>query len=353
MTTNTIKNNGKVQYEFLFLTSMQQHKFPAFLIAITILTSLYSCNNDLDIIDDYKEVPVIYGLVNPTSTTHRIRVEKAFLGAGNALLMAQNPDSIYYDTAEVRLYLEKIVQGGIVQSYTFQPEYSNAKDEGLFTDQGHYVFRLDNTRLDPAAQYRIRFENISTGKVITGITRIIEPIYQRTLVPTTRVNLASDDPYNIRFNSSKYGKMYGLIMRIKYSETKKLTQITTTKYLDYKLPGINSRTLNGGEDMVFLLNGKSIFQFLGQKIKQDSSVTRRLQDFKADYMFTAATDDFFNYVQINSPNNTVNFIPDFTNLSDGKGIFTCRLDTVIPGISFNEATYDSLANGVYTSHIFQ
>ncbi|MBL7924986.1 MAG: DUF4249 family protein [Bacteroidia bacterium] len=324
-----------------------------FWLVIALTLGLASCENDLDILEEYREIPVIYGLLNPTSTTHYIRVQRAYLGAGNALQMAQEPDSLYYDTATVRVYLEKIQLGSVTQTYPLFPEYPSYKNEGLFADKNHYLFRLNNTRLDPAAQYRLRFQNLTTGKVVTATTRIIEPIFQRTLSPTTRVNLADDDPYKIRIYSSKYGKLYGLIMRIRYTETKKLTQVISTRYLDYRLPEISSRTLSGGEELEFLVNGKSVFQFLGIKIKKDTTVTRRLQDFKADFLFTSATDDFFNYLQINSPNNTVNFIPDFTNLSDGKGIFTCRLDTTIAGISFNELTYDSLATGTYTSHIFE
>lgn len=321
------------------------------LIASCIFFS--SCENDLDILEEYKEIPIIYSLVNPTSTTHYVRVQKAFLGAGNALLMAQESDSLYYDTAKVRVYLEKLSFNTVVQSYPFYPDFTLFKAEGLFTDNNHYVFRLENVRLDPAAQYQLRFQNIESGLIVTGKTRIIEPIYQKTLAPTTRVNIADDDPYKIRFNSSKYGKMYGLIMRIRYTETKKLTQAITTKYEDFRLPYQTSLTLNGGQELSFLLDGKSIYQFLGTRIKVDTTVTRRLVDFKSDFIFTSATDDFYNYIQINSPNNTVNFIPEFTNLSTGKGIFTCRLDTVIPGISFNDASYDSLLNGTYTNHIFQ
>ncbi len=319
------------------------------------LLLLASCDNELDVLEEYSEIPVIYGLVNPASTTHEIRVQKSYLGAGNALLMAQETDSIYYKASEVRLYLEQLsfLNGPPVQTDTFTVSYGTQKNEGLFIDKGHYVFRLENKRLNPAFIYRIRLVNTASGKNVTGSTRIIEPIYQRTLSSTTRVNLADDDPYTIRFNSSKNGKIYGLIMRIRYTETKKLTQAISTKFLDFPLDYTTSRTLNGGEDMEFLIDGESVFQFLGTKIKKDTSVTRRLQDFKSDFLFTAATDDYYNYLQINNPNNTVNFIPDFTNLSEGKGLFTCRLDTVIPGISFNELTYDSLANGVYTRHIFE
>jgi hypothetical protein len=313
------------------------------------------CDNEIDLLDDYREIPVIYGLVNPASTTHQIRVQRAFLGEGNALLMAQYPDSSYYDTSSVRLTIEKIVANQSSQLGTFYPYYGLSKDEGLFTDQNHYVFRLDNYRLqeDENVRYRLKFENLATGKIVTAETRVIRDILQGTLSSTTRVNLASTNPYNIRITTPRYGRQFGMIMRIRYTEKKKITQITTSKYLDLTFPPLLSRTQNGGEELIFLVDGKKVFQFLGQKIKTDTTVVRRLQDFKADYLFTAVTEDFFNYVQVNAPSNAVNFIPEFTNLSDGKGLFTCRLDTVIPNIIFNEATYDSLANGTYTRHIFQ
>jgi hypothetical protein len=327
-------------------------------LALLLLSACFlltSCDNDLDVLEEYTEIPVIYGLINPASTTFEIRVQKAFLGAGNALLMAQETDSTYYNPSTISLYLEKLqfANSTPFDVDTFTVNYNSIKNEGLFTDAGHYVFQLTNTRLNSNFIYRLRFVNNVTGKNVTGITRIIEPLYQKTLTATTRVNLADDDPYTIRFNSSKNGKVYGLIMRIRYSETKKLTQAIVTKYLDFPLDYVTSRTLTGGEDMEFLINGKSVFQFLGLKIKKDTTVTRRLQDFKSDFLFTAATDDFYNYIQINNPNNTVNFIPDFTNLSEGKGLFTCRLDTLIPSISFNDLTYDSLLNGTYTRHIFE
>lgn len=321
------------------------------LMASTVLFS--SCDNDLDILEDYKEIPIIYSLLNPASTVHYVRVQKAYLGAGNALLMAQESDSLYYDTAIVRVYLEKLQFNNVLQSFALTPDFTQFKAEGLFTNEDHYVFRIDNLRLDPNFQYQLRFQNLASGLTVTAKTKIIEPIYQKSLAPTTRVNIADEDPYKIRFNSAKYGKMYGLIMRIRYTETKKLTQAITFKYEDFKLPYTTSLTLNGNEELSFLLDGNSIYQFLGSRIKTDTTVVRRLIDFKSDFIFTSATDDFYNYIQINSPTNTVNFIPEFTNLSAGKGLFTCRLDTIIPSISFNDVSYDSLLNGKYTSHIFQ
>ena len=103
--------------------------------------------------------------------------------------------------------------------------------------------------------------------------------------------------------------------------------IDDIKYEDFKIPYITSLTLNGGQELSFLLDGNTIYQFLGSKIKVDTTVTRRLVDFKSDFIFTSATDDFYNYIQINSPNNTVNFIPEFTNLSAGN--YTCVITNTV------------------------
>lgn len=66
------------------------------LLFLSVSTVFYGCNNELDIIDDYRETPVIYGLLNLSDSIQYVRVQKAYLGEGNALLMAQYSDSIYY-----------------------------------------------------------------------------------------------------------------------------------------------------------------------------------------------------------------------------------------------------------------
>ena len=329
-----------------------KHPFIPFLSLIVVLFSS-SCDNEVDLLTEYQETTIIYGLLNPASTTHKIRVQKSFLGPGNALLMAQNPDSIYFDTSRISLFLEKTGTGSNFKSYPMFPEFSTAKSEGLFTDQGHYIFRVDSVRLEPDAIYRIRFENKSTGETITGSTKIIGRLTTFLNPATSRINLANPNPYKVNFLSCKNGKMYGLVLRIRYLETKKLTQVTTSKYLDYPLATQVSRTLSGNDSLSFALDGESIFRFLGQRIKKDTTVTRNPTNFRNDLLFTIATDDFFNYVQVNSPNNALNYIPEFTNLSAGKGLFTSRLDTTIAGIPYNNDTQISLQNSPLTKHIFE
>ena len=80
------------------------------LLLLALPALLVSCSTDFDTTADYKEVMVVYGLLNQYDSVQYIKVNKAFLGDGNALIMAENSDSINYgDILDVTL--EKIDNG--------------------------------------------------------------------------------------------------------------------------------------------------------------------------------------------------------------------------------------------------
>lgn len=342
--------------DFLFLGAMQKN-LVCFIAGLTLLLGLVSCENEIDLLEEYREIPVIYGLIDPSTNTHYVRVQKAWLGEGNALVMGQQSDSMYYAQDDIKLTLEKLQSGSntVITSEQFLPTTDFPKDEGLFTEQGHYIFRLNTPNaLDPDNQYRLRFENLKTGKVVTATTRIIFPIVFNAFNNSVKVNLANINPYQIRFGSPKWGRVFGLIMRIKYNEIDSISLNVRQRTVDYKLKNINTLSVNGGEDMTFFLKGEEIFRYMGAVIgPPQGSYKRILSSFKADYLFTCGTDELYNYIQVNSPNNVVNYVPTFTNLSDGRGLFTCRYTTRVNDVAFNDLTLDSILNGRYTSVIFR
>jgi len=57
---------------------------------------LSSCSTDFNTTAPYKEIMVVYGLLNPVDQTQYIRVGKAYLGEGNSIVMAQQKDSINF-----------------------------------------------------------------------------------------------------------------------------------------------------------------------------------------------------------------------------------------------------------------
>ena len=57
---------------------------------------LYSCSTDVDLYADYKDITVVYGLLDSGKDTNYIKINKAFLGPGNALDIALIDDSCNY-----------------------------------------------------------------------------------------------------------------------------------------------------------------------------------------------------------------------------------------------------------------
>src|SRR5258708_36319295 len=62
-----------------------------------IILSLAGCKQDFDVTSSYKEVPVVYGLLNQLENTHYVRIQKGYLIKGNAYVAAGVADSIYYN----------------------------------------------------------------------------------------------------------------------------------------------------------------------------------------------------------------------------------------------------------------
>src|SRR5436853_64209 len=89
-------------------------KYIFFLLISFIMFS--GCENDLDVVDKYTETTIVYCLLNPGDTSQYIRIEKSFLGEGNAYLMAQNADSLYPDSTKIQVSLQKIVNGIAIDS---------------------------------------------------------------------------------------------------------------------------------------------------------------------------------------------------------------------------------------------
>src|SRR5204862_7713213 len=95
---------------FSFGTSMISHRMKRIFILVScILTGFLfdSCSTDFSVEAPYKETMVIYGLLNPDTMNGKvqyIRISKAYLGEGNALIMAQERDSVNYaDILDVNL----------------------------------------------------------------------------------------------------------------------------------------------------------------------------------------------------------------------------------------------------------
>ena len=99
--------------------------FLAFVITLAVFTS---CDKDIEINDDYKDITIIYGLLDPTDSISYLRIEKAFLSNGDIYQAAQIPDSNIFSYKLDAKLLDK--DGDVVVVFDTTTIYN--KEEGIF-----------------------------------------------------------------------------------------------------------------------------------------------------------------------------------------------------------------------------
>ena len=129
-------------------------KYIAYLIIFTIFVS---CDNELDVVEDFKDIPVVYGFISLSDTAQYIRVERAFIDQSTSgLELAQIPDSLYYSNAKVTLehaktgtQYEMTRVDGNLEGYV--------RDEGVFAQSPNYLYKLRNADINLIAEDEYKF----------------------------------------------------------------------------------------------------------------------------------------------------------------------------------------------------
>ena len=99
------------------------------LFCILLVYLLISCDNSLDINDEWRDIPVIYGILDPGTNepnlelgineNHYVRVQKSFLGPQSANNYVNIYDSIYYNESDLNVWLDIINDEGEVDGPYF------------------------------------------------------------------------------------------------------------------------------------------------------------------------------------------------------------------------------------------
>src|SRR5678809_747569 len=112
-------------------------------LAVWAVTLLPSCSTDIDLLEDYKPITVVYGLLNVSDSIQYIKINKAFLGEGNALVMAQQSDSINYKPGELMVRLQELnpSTGEVLATLNCDTTTQILKDDGLFSNPYQILYK--------------------------------------------------------------------------------------------------------------------------------------------------------------------------------------------------------------------
>jgi len=305
-----------------------------FLLIFLLAVILGSCSTDFETNAPWKETMVVYGFLNPNDAVQYIRISKAYLGEGNALLMAKESDSLYYrDILDVKL--ERFLNDNLMETHALIRIDTIPKDVNGTFAAPYMVLYADTHSLHPSPNldeniYKLTITNRESGLIVTASTKIIENFHIILPNSTSLVNLTGTVPsLTWKFNPSTRGKIYGITQYINYTETDTVTGIVEYKsvkwYLTDKLTTGNTATL-----MTFPFVKNDFYRLLGDDVVEKPNIKRALSANPFDVHISAGTEEVYTYMQVTEQNTgIVQDKPLYSNIEGGVGLFSSRTIQIV------------------------
>lgn len=324
-------------------------------LAALLALFIYSCSNELDVIEASGDIPVVYGFLSLTKDTQYIRVERAFIDKDiSAFDLAQNLDSLYYKQ-DVIVSVRNMTSG---VAFTLDRVDASStgyiREEGIFLTDPNILYQITSAELnlDPEAEYQLEIVRPNEETVVTALTnlvgecRIVRPLPSST--PRV-IDFSPIAPTAFRWRTGDNAHIYDIALEINYQE-RLIGGENEVKQLVWPMAtNINDSGENVQEH---LQDADGFFNFLANNIEENPQIARTLIDFRIK--ITAGSDDLEEYLRIGQANlgiTSTQDIPVYTNLSEGRGLFASTYETIMDNIVLSPGSQDSLFNGSKTMNL--
>ncbi len=335
-----------------------KNKFAYILLSAVLLSA---CSTDLDVVGKYKETMVVYGLLDQSTDTQYVKINKAYLGEGNAFQMAQIKDSTQY-VKTLNVTINRVKNGTVVSSYNLQLHNFIPKETGVFyaPDQANaiYSFYAPVGTLSTDGIYKLSITNSDTKTEVSSQTSLISGATFTSPPPSSpspsyKIIIPSNQEatFAVRWTSGANAKMYQLTVRFNYIDS--TTSGNISKHLDWLFPVQTTLGLSGGESMQGDFVGLEFFKYIANQLPTVNPISAgelwARKAGKVEFLLTSGGDDFNTFIEVNAPSTSiVQEKPEYTNITNGLGVFSARLHSTAFGKPMDANSINELSCGETT-----
>lgn len=308
-----------------------------FVLLLSLISIFQSCDTDVNIDAEWKEITVVYGLLNQQDTAHYFRINKAFLG-GNALEIVKIEDSSSYKN-NLEVTMEGWLAGEKVQTINLDTITISNKDSGTWYNPYMVVYKGVG-QLNEEYDYTLYIKNLKSGKEVTSATKLIHDF------SFVKPNAGSKANFNVGYSSKFSWKnavnamRYEPVIRFHYYEVPLGTTDTIPKYLDWAQSIQYAVNTSGYGEVEISVSGDAFYTVVASKIEANFTGVRLAG--KVDYIVSAAGVEYDTYLNVNgSSTSLVQDRPEYTNIENGFGLMSSRYQKT-RSLEMNPLTEQSL-----------
>lgn len=322
---------------------------------VFVLAMMFSCTTDFETTAPYKDITIVYGLLDQTQADQYIKINKAYLSETDVLTYANNADSNNYPyVLDIKLE-EWDENDNLVKTFGFDTTTIYNKEPGQFYNPEQVLYKwigpdyplsyevitwgTPPTAIDSIPKwlntdhfYKLVINDPVTGKLISSETNMVDNFtIERPLPFSSSIKFVSNQNNTRQFewkNADNAAK-YEIEMLFHYYEVNGSADTTET-YI--KVWSQSENAQQGDSDVSVTFSDDQFFSACSGLIPypdaaQESLVIIRISSF-IELKISAAEESFSLYLEVNEPSTSiVQDKPQFSNVENGLGIFSSRAYT--------------------------
>jgi hypothetical protein len=360
------------------------------IIASLALSATISCSNKVDVIGEWKEIPVVYAVFSPLPENgdNYFRIEKAFLDPDtDAFQIAQNPDSIYYGPNELEVVVYERTETNPYRVLdTLERIDANTlgfvRDSGIFANNPNYVYVMRNRPIGGSTRrsYKMVIKNNRTGKTFTqycdailmGNYRPSENSYEYfNITNPANPNNSSSRPINFcgrnpitsdfefqdvnyTWNQPTNATIYDLTATFRYYEYQENNGVVDSstwseKSISWKVLRnyVPDNIGTNGDAETVKVSGENFYNFLKNNLSDVTNTNIRRCAHRIDLRIDCGGPELAELISTRNANSSLigGLFPvdPYSNIEDGIGIFSYKFHLIKTGYKIGAESIEYLS----------
>lgn len=323
--------------------------FSIFALLSLVTVVIYSCNEDIELVGEYKKTAVVYGILDKSDTVHYIKITRAFItGPGqDANDIALIPDSSYFESVTGTI-TEYFIGGGKLRTFTLRDTIVDNKDQnGAFYAPEQKLYYFTTTSAAPLrgdCEYQLDLDINNGAFQVSGRTELVSGISSNS----SNANFS----FSFRNNQNEF---ITTSISVNVGNSHIMNTTVDIEYTEWEgtTPTIRNTKWNLGEfecepngSLNFTAQGATFYNVMASSVSNNPAVTKRTLNSMTTTI-TGGAEELAYYMQVNEPSSSLaQTKPTFTNLqaTNGQsvvGIFSSR-QTITSRKPFFDPSYPIL-----------
>lgn len=297
------------------------------------LAVMAACSTKVDLYDDYQDIAIVYGLLDHKLDTNFIRIQKAFLGYGDATEIAQIPDSSNYseklDAKLIEVLTNKELPLDTITVY--------AKESGVFYGGGQLVY-YTTEEIKPQSRYKLVVTK-PDGTLVTATTGIVGGESFKISTGGSFNFSSTASKASVSWSPAANAALYEVLLSFVWEEGGQEERL--------KMPLGTYKTSDIVTDhglMKLTFSPELFFNSLKTYLGSDTTNGAE-RTFKNKCVFisvSAGGSELATYIEANSPSTSIaQSTLDWTNVTNGYGVLSSRVN-IQDSVSLSARTVQEL-----------